>query len=747
MENQCIICQNPNDIMNEMKICKLCYNKVHKECTMFAPPESEERLPLRFCNRCFYIVDESIKTNLLDTMYRTLPQVIESDLAPPEVISEQEAFFEYYNHQQNRHYRFSNKLKIENIENEHINEVIINNSNPEVIYPPPPPLDLEKNIIDNCEKFYYNIIENPKQKKIINNEEIEKEFEPPALVKEDSNDIDLKRAIEESKICYNLMIESNSRKQEEEAQRERDRIANEAFFRNQEILKQQEELKKVNYNHYDSQHCSQPIPLNTLPPKLISSKKVINEDSGIYNNNFIPGHYPTFSDNDFSINNLPPAQPFVPSNYNQNFTLISSTIFGNIDPTPTTDNPPESKPNYLNYNPEVYDQKNLTTVDTSTPTYTYEDITKSRVYLPEVAPSVTKIPDPESLQPPALINSLINESSFEVIPVLQPKPDPEVQAIQNHESLISDQYSFIGSHIERSVNSSRFSFYQHIKPVKEDPKNFYQLIKKIGTGSIGLVYLARELSTNKNFAIKILCPDSQSEKTLILNEVNLTINSHHKNIIRYLKLFEHNNEIWIVEELMACSLADLILDRPGKIPERIVAYILKEILLGLSYMHDRQRIHRDMKSDNILLSLDGKVKIGDLGYCVQVSEENPNRQTFAGTLLWMAPEVLNQSFYSHKIDVWSLGIIALELIMGEPPYYRDGQQRIVMNITRKVAPRVDRSKYLISDELNQFICACLEKDPNQRADCQFLSALPIIINCPCDDEEFRQYFEEWKLNR
>jgi serine/threonine protein kinase len=198
---------------------------------------------------------------------------------------------------------------------------------------------------------------------------------------------------------------------------------------------------------------------------------------------------------------------------------------------------------------------------------------------------------------------------------------------------------------------------------------------------------------------------------------------------------------------MACSLADLILDRPGRIPESIIAYLLREILKGLAYLHRRQRIHRDLKSDNILLSMEGQVKIGDLGYCVQLSDQNPNRQTFAGTLLWMAPEVVNQDFYNEKVDIWSLGIITFELVTGEPPHYKDGQQKIVISILNHNAPSIDRNNFNISDELFSFVSRCLVKDPMGRADCEELLFHPFIQNLPCTCDEFRGFFEEWKLNR
>ena len=102
---------------------------------------------------------------------------------------------------------------------------------------------------------------------------------------------------------------------------------------------------------------------------------------------------------------------------------------------------------------------------------------------------------------------------------------------------------------------------------------------------------------------------------------------------------------------MACSLTDLILDRPEAIPENIIRYILKEVLQGLLYLHSRNRMHRDIKSDNILISRNGEIKIADLGFAAQLEQSRQLRNTFAGTLLWMPPEILNKNEYGLKIDI------------------------------------------------------------------------------------------------
>ena len=277
--------------------------------------------------------------------------------------------------------------------------------------------------------------------------------------------------------------------------------------------------------------------------------------------------------------------------------------------------------------------------------------------------------------------------------------------------------------------------------IRTNPEDSYTLVKKIGAGGSGEVYLCKKKATNDYFAMKIMKLSSEAPKHLILNEVNLTINSHHKNIINYLEAYEHKSSIWIVEELMSDSLYDIISKKPGQIPEKISGYILREILKGLNYLHSRHRIHRDIKSDNILLSHQGEIKIADLGLCAQVNKNQPNRQTFSGTLLWMAPEVLKQEKYNFKIDIWSLGIVAFELGSGEPPYYHESQTKIVSNvINQKPARLVD--SIASSFDFNSFIDRCLVKDPENRACTDELLNHPFITNCDCSFEEFFKFLQD-----
>jgi len=170
--------------------------------------------------------------------------------------------------------------------------------------------------------------------------------------------------------------------------------------------------------------------------------------------------------------------------------------------------------------------------------------------------------------------------------------------------------------------------------------------------------------------------------------------------------------------------------------EEQIAYCCRETLKGLVYIHDGNRIHRDIKSDNLLLTMKGEIKISDFGYAAQLGESKTKRNTIVGTPYWMAPELIRGQDYTNKVDVWSLGIMVMEMCEGEPPYMEFPPLRALFLITTKGIPGLKEPESW-SDSFIDFTTKCVDIDFNERPSSHQLIAHPLMSTC-CTPEEWVQ---------
>jgi serine/threonine protein kinase len=246
--------------------------------------------------------------------------------------------------------------------------------------------------------------------------------------------------------------------------------------------------------------------------------------------------------------------------------------------------------------------------------------------------------------------------------------------------------------------------------------------------------------------MKSIAPASKIQDSAIRNEIGMMQMSKHPNIIECYEAYTYNKKIYIILEPMQCSLTELLRDTWGRIPEELISFICREILQALLWMHSKFRIHRDVKSDNILINLEGDIKLGDFGFCAQLTSDKYTRYTFVGTPCWMAPELVANLGYGMKVDIWALGIIILELTEGNPPYVAENPMNSMLKITSMPAPRL-RSKSKWSKNLRNFLTSCLQKDPEERSSSEDLMKHPFITSYEnVSKEEWARYVRDWKAN-
>ncbi|XP_041919222.1 serine/threonine-protein kinase PAK 4 isoform X1 [Alosa sapidissima] len=257
-----------------------------------------------------------------------------------------------------------------------------------------------------------------------------------------------------------------------------------------------------------------------------------------------------------------------------------------------------------------------------------------------------------------------------------------------------------------------------------DPRTYLDHYIKIGEGSTGIVCIATVKSTGKLVAVKKMDLRKQQRRELLFNEVVIMRDYHHENVVEMYNSYLVGDELWVVMEFLeGGALTDIVTHT--RMNEEQIATVCLSVLKALAVLHSQGVIHRDIKSDSILLTQDGRIKLSDFGFCAQVSKEVQHRKSLVGTPYWMAPELISRLPYGPEVDIWSLGVMVIEMVDGEPPYFNEPPLKAMKMIRDNLPPKL-KNLHKVSPLLKGFLDRMLVRDPGQRATANELLKHPFL---------------------
>ncbi|XP_036413262.1 STE20-like kinase b isoform X2 [Colossoma macropomum] len=289
--------------------------------------------------------------------------------------------------------------------------------------------------------------------------------------------------------------------------------------------------------------------------------------------------------------------------------------------------------------------------------------------------------------------------------------------------------------------------YDHVRR-DVNPEEVWEIIGELGDGAFGKVYKAQNKQSGILAAAKVIDTKTEEELEDYMVEIDILASCDHHHIVKLLDAFYYESKLWILIEFCAGGAVDAVmleLERPLTEPQ--IRVVCRQTLEALLYLHESKIIHRDLKAGNILLTLDGEVKLADFGVSAKNTKTLQRRDSFIGTPYWMAPEVVmcetsKDRPYDYKADIWSLGVTLIELAQIEPPNHEMNPMRVLLKIAKADPPTLMQpSKW--SPEFSDFLKRALDKNVDNRWSAAQLLQHPFVSSVT-DSKPVRELIAEAK---
>lgn len=260
-----------------------------------------------------------------------------------------------------------------------------------------------------------------------------------------------------------------------------------------------------------------------------------------------------------------------------------------------------------------------------------------------------------------------------------------------------------------------------------DVKKMYKNLQPSGRGGFGSVFVAKSVPDKCDVAIKKIPHVTKKAKRTNFNEIGFLTFCKHPNIVKFYRSHLVDEEAWLVMEYMHGGTLSEAVDR-YQFGESSVAYVAREVLCALEYLHSNNLVHRDLKSANIMLTVEGKIKLIDFGLCVDHTQRKLCHM--AGSPFWMPPEMILGLPHGPAADIWSFAICLLELSNGKPPNRKSPIKAMFLAATEGITiPHADK----FSEDFKDFLGLCLQIDQTKRATPTELRKHPFLAKADTQD--------------